>query len=258
MAAALAERDEDGHTSLDRATACTQPMGAAAGGVRLLVAAGADATAKNSMYGSTALHLAVESGPDDPSLAGVLLGAGCDPAAKISYGWTALDIAKALNKPRMAALLEATAADPEATLAPYRAESDAVKQLVADLGLEAGLAVVASEEQRLAAVRAMTPRYDAMVVGSLESIARVAGRADRNMDEGTRICVAGHGRGAYVGFHKKRIGANEHTIAFDSGETVVVNLKKERWTVKEAKMDTMDPPVPMQITVTTLEQRTIS
>ena len=43
----------------------------------------------------------------------------------------------------------------------------------------------------------------------------------------TRICVAGRGRGYYVAFERRRIGANRHTIAFDSGETVVVNLKKE-------------------------------
>ncbi len=97
---------------------CKRPEGAAAGGVRLLVAAGADATTKDK-FGYTALHDAAANGPDDPSLAGVLLGAGCDPAAKSSYGRTALDLAKmSKNKPRMAALLEAAAADPEAALAP--------------------------------------------------------------------------------------------------------------------------------------------
>ena len=101
MAVALAERD--GYdTPLHRAAICTQPERAAADGVRLLLAAGADATAKNSR-GYTALHRAVLDGPDDPSLAGLLLGAGCDPAAKDSNGRTAIDWAKEHNKPRMAA-----------------------------------------------------------------------------------------------------------------------------------------------------------
>ena len=42
--AALAERDRDGRAPLDHAALCKQPEGAAADGVRLLVAAGADAT----------------------------------------------------------------------------------------------------------------------------------------------------------------------------------------------------------------------
>ena len=75
-AAALAERDGNGHTPLHRAAQCTQPEGAAADGVRLLLAAGADATAKDS-YGYTALHRAAYDGPDDPSLAGVLLACSC-------------------------------------------------------------------------------------------------------------------------------------------------------------------------------------
>ena len=69
MAAALAERDIGGRgaTPLERAAMCTQPEGAAADGVRLLLAAGADATAKNSYNGYTALHSAAEHGPDDPT-----------------------------------------------------------------------------------------------------------------------------------------------------------------------------------------------
>ena len=81
MAAALAEQDGAWGTPLGCAARCKQPEGAAAGGVRLLLAAGADATAKDGI-GRTALHLAAILGPDDPSLAGLLLGAECDPAAK--------------------------------------------------------------------------------------------------------------------------------------------------------------------------------
>ena len=36
--------------------------------------------------------------------------------------------------------------------------------------------------------------------------------------------------------------ANEHTIAFDSGETVALNLREEEWTVNEAEMQAMDLP----------------
>ena len=121
MAAAVADYDGDTYTPLHRAAMCTQPEGAAADGVRLLLAAGADATAKNK-YGYTALHIAAEIGPDDPSLAGMLMGAGCDPAAKGSTGYTALTHAKRYNKPRMAALLQAAGEHSFATLAPYRAE----------------------------------------------------------------------------------------------------------------------------------------
>ena len=84
------------NTPLDYAAECKQPEGAAADGVRLLLAAGADATAKNRS-GRTALHHAAISGPDDPSLAGLLLGAGCDPAAKTSDGYTALDLAESVS-----------------------------------------------------------------------------------------------------------------------------------------------------------------
>ena len=50
------------------------------------------------------------------------------------------------------------------------------------------------------------------------TMADVMGRADLAMPEGTRICVSKRGRGACVRFGGK-IRANEHTIAFDSGET---------------------------------------
>ncbi len=208
---------------LHTAARCTQPEGG-----RLLVAAGADATAKDG-YGLTALHCAAYSGPDDPSLAGVLLGAGCDPAAKSTSGKTALDIAKARNKPRMAALLEAVAAwtDAEATLAPYRAEVFAMRQLIAERGMEKGLTAIVSEPPLLAAI-----------------IAETLGRADKALPGGTRISVAGRGRGSYVRFLGRWVGANEHTIAFDSpllgGQAAIVHLKTARWAVTEAGMAAID------------------
>ena len=76
-----------------------------------------------------------------------------------------------------------------------------------------------------------------------------------------RARVAGRGRGAYVSFARWRVGANEHMIAFDSGETVAVKLQgdvgwavesAEEWAVKEAEMDAMDPVRPLSITVTTI------
>ena len=65
-------------------------------------------------------------------------------------------------------------------------------------------------------------------------------RADREPAAGTRICVAGRGRGTYVRFERKRFGANEHTIRFEDGrktETARVQLKGNLWTVQEKKMD---------------------
>ena len=49
----------------------------------------------------------------------------------------------------MAALLEAAAADPEATLAPFRAEVAALLQLVGGRGLEAGLACLGAIRREL-------------------------------------------------------------------------------------------------------------
>ena len=83
MAAALAQRDKYGCAPLDHAAMCTQPEGAAADGTRLLLAAGADATAKGR-FGYTALHCGAYYGPDDTALVGVLMGVGCDPAVKNS------------------------------------------------------------------------------------------------------------------------------------------------------------------------------
>ena len=74
-----------------------------------------------------------------------------------------------------------------------------------------------------------------------EEAAHAAGVADQAMPEGTRICVAGRGRGSYVRFEKRGLGfsllvANEHVIAFDSGETAVVKLTEVDWTVSAAEM----------------------
>eukprot|EP01045_Picozoa_sp_COSAG04_P048831 COSAG04_NODE_18944_length_428_cov_1.416413_1_plen_55_part_10 len=55
MAAALAELDHQGYRPLERAAECSKL------GVQLLIAAGADATAKTS--GCTALHCAAVNGP---------------------------------------------------------------------------------------------------------------------------------------------------------------------------------------------------
>ena len=113
----------------------------------------------------------------------------------------------------IAALLEAAMANRRATLAPYRAE-------VKDLRRQ-GVAYVASK----------LPEQDR---------ADWLGRADRALPEGTRICVAGRGRGAYVSFVGRWFGANEHTIAFDSGGTQVVKLREVEWTVKEGEMGALE------------------
>ena len=189
--AALADRDKYslGHgfcTPLDRAARCIERPpsapsdtgGAALAGTRLLLAAGAEATAKDEV-GSTALHYAAAEGPDDPALAGVLMGAGCDPAARGQDGQTALELAKEKNKPRMAALLQAATEAPEATLAPFRAEAAALVRLVSERGLEAGLAALKSAEERLAAVRQLEPGYDEMLAQEhRRQLAAIADLAD--------------------------------------------------------------------------------
>ena len=110
----------------------------------MLLAVGADATAIHKDWG-TALHRVAQDGPDDSDLAGLLMGAGCDPAQVDPYGETALENAKDHNRPSIAALLAAAAADPEGTLAPFRAEVAALRQLVAELGVEQGLATIEAE-----------------------------------------------------------------------------------------------------------------
>lgn len=52
---------------------------------------------------------------------------------------------------------------------------------------------------------------------------------DRALPLGTRISVSPHGAGSYVSFQRKRFGANQHTIDFDSTGKQVVQLKGLRW-----------------------------
>ena len=73
--------------------------------------------------------------------------------------------------------------------------------------------------------------------------------------EGTRICVAGRGRGTCLGCQHHFFHANEHTIRFDSGETAVLRLKEEEWAVNPREMDRMDPPRPLALTVATITGR---
>lgn len=225
--AVLAERDGDGEgdgfTPLD--CAVLAPGGAAVEGVRLLLAKGADATAKDS-DGWTALHRLADAGRDDRDLAGLLLGAGCDPAARSKSGWTADEFAsrngcsqtgplRSLMKQAMEPITQKKA------LAQYKQEVKAQR-----LDLE-------------------WARSQADAMGQIaQACADAEGRADRPMPPGTRICVAGHGRGTYVRFERKRFGANEHTIRFDrvpAGEGMkTVRLKGSIWTVQEEKMDEVE------------------
>ena len=176
--------------------------------VRILLEAGADAAAKDS-HGWTVLHRLAMYGPDSPTVARLLLAAGCNLAATLSGAETAHALAKRRDRPRVAAVLEAAANEMDRSAAE-------------------------GEADRLA-------------------------RAKQALPQGTRICVTGHGRGTCTGSHPRARGGlfrsrggMEHTIAFDSGETAVVNLEKVAWAVKSAEMDAMDPPRPLRITVTTI------
>ena len=83
------------------------------------------------------------------------------------------------------------AADPVETLVPFRAEVAALLRLVAERGLEAGLAAVASGEERLAAVRAMEPRYDEMVQVMQEAVEPVQQKLQAEaqfMDQKAQAC----------------------------------------------------------------------
>ena len=53
----------------------------------------------------------------------------------------------------------------------------------------------------------------------------------------TRIYVHGEGHGTYTSFKKRMIGANKHTIKFDSGETKTLKLKEMEWAVKDSDID---------------------
>ena len=266
VAAAVAERDGGGLTVLHRAAQCTDPEGAALDGVRLLIAAGANVAATTGGPDAhTPLHTAAESGPDDAALAGLLMGADSRGGkGKGGVGWVAAHALANSDpdirpiKARIVELLQAVVTDPKATLAPCRAEAAALKRLVRERGLEAGLAAALSEEERLAAVRQRQPRYNGMLKKQAEELKKVSrllgkaaaaglgfadvefadviSKADLAMKEGTRICVYGRGQGAYASFDKKTFGANEHTIAFDSGETVAVKLQNEQFTVREDQM----------------------
>ena len=65
----------------------------------------------------------------------------------------------------------------------------------------------------------------------LRRVARKETRADHELPAGTRISVAPHGAGSYAGFHRKRVGANRHTIDFDEGGRQAVQLRGLRWSL---------------------------
>ena len=167
------EPDAEGMTALHRAA-----RGGHGAAIEVLIANGAAVNIKNKA-GLTPLELAdadaVEVLRKHGAQSAVKLGALSDDAAngnleavkqhlkagsdvngKDNLGRTALGYAKQYNKPRMAALLEAAAADPgaavadpEATLAPFRAEVAALRRLVGERGLEAGLTAIISEPEVL-------------------------------------------------------------------------------------------------------------
>ena len=266
LAGSLAEREGVwARTPLDASAHCARPEGAAADGARLLLAAGADAAAADR-DGRTAMHRVARYGPDDPRLVGLLMGAGCDPAARTSRGNTALSLAKRHNRPRVAALLEAALSDAEVTLAPFRAELAALHQLAADRGI-GGVGSLQRSEQ-LAAVREHHPEYDAEMevamrpVHLLEQTCHRLAEADQELPRGTRICISGYGCGSYVRITYNnrfcRRGPNQHTIAFDSGQTSAVKLLEEDWAVTSAEMDAMDTYKPMHITVKNLFDKAIA
>jgi hypothetical protein len=70
-----------------------------------------------------------------------------------------------------------------------------------------------------------------------EAEADALGAADKPLPPGTRIAVAGHGRGSYVSCIERWFGANDHTIEFDNGTTVELQLRELQWTVKESEME---------------------
>ena len=72
---------------------------------------------------------------------------------------------------------------------------------------------------------------------------------DTELTAGTRITVDGMGEGTYVAFKASWIGANTHTIEFDSGETQKMKLRDHDWriisepaTANESAEAAADPP----------------
>ena len=64
----------------------------------------------------------------------------------------------------------------------------------------------------------------------------LAHRNDTELPVGTRIAIEGFGTGSYVEFHKKRVGANEHSIRLDGvsgergeGRLERLKLKELQW-----------------------------
>ena len=64
------------------------------------------------------------------------------------------------------------------------------------------------------------------------------GRADKPLPVGTRIAVSGFGQGSYVSCETHWFGSSDHSIAFDSGLTRVVQLRGgPEWTVFPSEME---------------------
>ena len=63
----------------------------------------------------------------------------------------------------------------------------------------------------------------------LRDVEREETRADLELPAGTRISVSPHGAGSYAGFESNSDGANRHTIDFDEGGRLVVQLRGLRW-----------------------------
>ena len=94
--------------------------------------------------------------------------------------------------------------DAAPALAPYRAEAWWLSQVVAERGLEAGLAAVLDDTVRKAAVHDHTPRFLAEAErDAAERSAEAQGREDEELPAGTKIFVKGHGRGEYVSFERQ-------------------------------------------------------
>ena len=68
---------------------------------------------------------------------------------------------------------------------------------------------------------------------------------DSELRKGTRIFVEGRGSGTYIGFCRNLVGPNEHTIAFDSGETAAVFLETAEWAILSRSHGPARPSVEM-------------